>query len=229
MDWPRLSPGHREHITYDRPSIISSIAKMQVLPTELVYQILVVLPYRDVINCSLTNSRLHRLCQSNTWWQDKYHHDYGSPNIGRPIRSWQPLYEQRRAQIYSLVLVIDGTILTYHLGAYHTYTAAISALIYHIMDRGISLGLPSIPGYDGDRLNELNSAIRSMRDSNRLPELRNTEGPEYQQLNIYRTALMLDISRDRGRGRGYVSLNTLTQHWYRYFIHKHELLGLTGN
>lgn len=200
---------------------LRAMVKMYVLPVEVLYRIVLELPYADIINYSLTSSTMYSLCQDNILWKQIYYRDYGVSSTTRPIRSWQTLYEHHVPRMYSLLYTVDMAGRPQHLGAYRTYMEAIKALVDDIMTRGARLGLPIIGGYTPEQLDKLNHIIKALYiDHTSLHSTVDT------QLASYRDTLTCDVEKEYMIWSCYISCCPYdnVRHRYHYYVREHRLL-----
>lgn len=78
---------------------------MDQVPSEVIQQIMLVLPYTDLTNYGSTCRHIRRLYRDDTVWRRKYIDDFGQPTGITPVRSWHMLYEQQLRQTYSVLIV----------------------------------------------------------------------------------------------------------------------------
>lgn len=70
---------------------------MEQLPLEALTEIMLLLPYHDLIEYCRTHKYTQQLCNDNSFWRQKYLNDYGEPKPA-PIRSWRQTYETELAK-----------------------------------------------------------------------------------------------------------------------------------
>lgn len=100
---------------------------MEQIPSESLENILLNLPYADVISYCQISQDAYRLCLDNTFWKNKYYRDFGAPRAYTTVGDWHLLYESRVGFIYFILYK------TSHFeqsgGAFRTLDSAIRHII----------------------------------------------------------------------------------------------------
>ena len=74
---------------------------IQSLPNETLYNILLTLSYKDVLNFCITSSTAKSICESDLFWQEKARRDFGIVNLNS-VNAPRDVYDSRGLYRYAL-------------------------------------------------------------------------------------------------------------------------------
>lgn len=69
------------------------------LPPEMIYQIMLELPYTELITYCGTSAQTYGICEDDAFWHDRYLRDYPTVPTTR-IYSWRQAYHDRKQGVY---------------------------------------------------------------------------------------------------------------------------------
>jgi len=62
------------------------------IPTDIIYNLLLELPYRDLLNYCQSNKQIYKVCSTEYFWENKYYHDFDNIEPNANINSWRLKY-----------------------------------------------------------------------------------------------------------------------------------------
>lgn len=104
------------------------MADIDNLPPELAYNVLLDLPYNDVVNYCQTSTHARVVC-SEAFWRDKLVHDYGAPIFQRAysmIQSQRTVWIAQHTQLSPCRRTVIGT--------FFSRAGAIAGVIKYVLD-----------------------------------------------------------------------------------------------